>query len=131
MENKVSKKELMALRQAAIIESERMKVFEILLEGNRKHEEQLRTSLTFYICSMLRTFNCGIDDGTVWNEFVRHAYEDMLESAERRLPGIGEDIEYLCRELDKERKKQEKAEELVKAERARQRAEKTSQEDNS
>ena len=131
MENKVSKKELMALRQAAIIESERMKVFEILLEGNRKHEEQLRTSLTFYICSMLRTFNCGIDDGTVWNEFVRQAYEDMLGSAERRFPGIGEDIEYLCRELDKERKKQEKAEELVKAERARQRAEKSSQEENS
>ena len=123
MENKVSKKELMGLRQAAIIESERMKCFQILLDGNRKHEEQLRTSLTFYICSMLRTFSDGVDDGSVWNELLRQSYEDMMDSAERRFSGIREDIDYLCRELDKERKKREEAEEYARAERARKKAE--------
>lgn len=123
MENKVSKKELMGLRQAAIIESERMKCFQILLDGNRRHEEQLRTSLTFYICSMLRTFSDGVDDGSVWNELLRQSYEDMLDSAERRFSGIREDIDYLCRELDKERKKREEAEEHARAERARKKAE--------
>lgn len=123
MENKVSKKELMGLRQAAIIESERMKCLQILLDGNRKHEEQLRTSLTFYICSMLRTFSDGVDDGSVWNELLRQSYEDMMDSAERRFSGIREDIDYLCRELDKERKKREEAEEHARAERARKKAE--------
>lgn len=123
MENKVSKKELMGLRQAAIIESERMKCFQTLLDGNRKHEEQLRTSLTFYICSMLRTFSDGVDDGSVWNELLRQSYEDMMDSAERRFSGIREDIDYLCRELDKERKKREEAEEHARAERARKKAE--------
>ena len=123
MENKVSKKELMGLRQAAIIESERMKCFQILLDGNRKHEEQLRTSLTFYICSMLRTFSDGVDDGSVWNELLRQSYEDMMDTAERRFSGIREDIDYLCRELDKERKKREEAEEHARAERARKKAE--------
>lgn len=109
MEKKISKKELMAMRQMAAMESERMKAIKILLDGDRAHEEQLRASLTFLLCCILNSFDDPAYEGVIWNEYLKCTYDELLETAETRFPHLGEDIKYLCKELKKERAKKDKA----------------------
>ena len=109
MEKKISKKELMAMRQMAAMESERMKAIKILLDGDRNHEDQLRASLTFYLCCVMRNFNDPAYEGIIWNEYLKCTYDELLASADARFCNLSEDIRYLCKELDKERQKKEKA----------------------
>lgn len=111
MEKKITKKELMAMRQIATMESERMKAIKILLDEDRDHEEQLRASLTFLLCCIVNSFDDPAYEGIIWNEYLKCTYDELLESAETRFPHLDEDIKYLCKELKKERSKKDRASE--------------------
>ena len=111
MEKKITKKELMAMRQMAVMESERMKAIKILLDEDRDHEEQLRASLTFLLCCIVNSFDDPAYEGIIWNEYLKCTYDELLESAETRFPHLDEDIKYLCKELKKERSKKDRASE--------------------
>lgn len=108
MEKKITKKELMAMRQMATMESERMKAIKILLDEDRDHEEQLRASLTFLLCCIVNSFDDPAYEGIIWNEYLKCTYDELMESAETRFPHLDEDIKYLCKELKKERSKKDR-----------------------
>ena len=119
MEKKITKKELMAMRQMAVMESERMKAIKILLDEDRDHEEQLRASLTFLLCCIVNSFDDPAYEGIIWNEYLKCTYDELLESAETRFPHLDEDVKYLCKELKKERQKKEKPAAAPKSARSR------------
>lgn len=122
MEKTMKEKDLISLRQTAIIEAERLKAMQIMLDEDHRHEAELRTSLTFYMCCLNRLFNTK-ETAEVWNDYLKIGYNQLLNSADNRFKGFREDIDHLLFDLEVERRKADEAERLLLEEKERRKAE--------
>lgn len=122
MEKTMKEKDLISLRQTAMIEAERLKAMQIMLDEDHRHEEELRTSLTFYMCCLNRLFNTK-ETAEVWNGYLKSCYNQLLNSADNRFKGFREDIDHLLFDLEVERRKADEAERLLQEEKERRKAE--------
>ena len=122
MEKKIKDKDLKDLRQTAMFEAQRLKAMQIMLDEDHRHEEELRTSLTFYLCCLNRLFNTR-ETAEVWDGYLKDAYNRIINSADNRFKGFRDDVEHLLFELEVERRKADEAEKIVTAEKERRKAE--------
>lgn len=122
MEKTMKEKDLISLRQTAMIEAERLKAMQIMLDEDHRHEAELRTSLTFYMCCLNRLFNTK-ETAEVWNDYLKIGYNQLLNSADNRFKGFREDIDHLLFDLEVERRKADEAERLLLEEKERRKAE--------
>ena len=106
MEKKLTKKEMHAMRQAALVEASLIDSLNILLSGDRKHDSDLRMVLTIYACSLPATFLHNIGSPELWENYIRKGYEQLLICAENRLPGFRRAVEDLQKDLDEMRSAQ-------------------------
>lgn len=119
MEKKITKKEMHALRQAALVEASLIDCLNILLSGDRKHDSDLKMVLTIYICSLPATFLHNIGSSELWDNYISKGYEQLLICADNRLPGFRRAVEDVLKDLDEMRtaqdRKDEEEKELKKA----------------
>lgn len=100
MEKKLTKKELQALRQAAMIEAAMIDSLNILLTGDRRHDSDLRVVLALYVCSLPATFKRNIGTTELWDGYIRAGYEQLLRTADDRLPGFSRSVTDMLKGLE-------------------------------
>ena len=100
MEKNLTKKQLEALRQAAMVEACMIESLNILLSGDRKHEADLRFVLSMYVCSLPPTFKRDLGSYGLWDEYIGAGYDLLLKNADERLPGFRENVEDMLRSME-------------------------------